>query len=238
MSTSAMTVTEGISTPKPASRPFVITFSGIDGGGKTTQIERLCGRLEALGYRVAQFSFWNHVVFLAEARAKIGDTQQASRAPAGNAIAKNNKNHRVWYLDLIRSGLYVLDTIRLRWLFRTARFEDYDFVIFDRYVYDQLATIYSSNALSRGYGRALLRLSPKPDLAILLDADPSAAFNRKPEYPLEFMYSYRKIFLALRDIIPFLVTIAPSGVEEVESNIAQCLSERLALQAMPVGSEQ
>ncbi len=233
-----MTVLEGASTPKLDSRPFVITFSGIDGGGKTTQIERLSNRLETLGYRVAQFSFWNDVVFWAKTRAKIGDTQQASRVPTDTVIAKNNKNQRVWYLDLIRSGLYILDAARLRWLFRTARLQDYDFVIFDRYIYDQIATIYSSNALFRAYGKALLRLSPEPDLAILLDADPMAAFHRKPEYPPEFMHSYRSTFLALRDIIPSFVTIPPSGVDEVESSIAQCLSDRLALQAIPVGNEQ
>ena len=40
-----------------AARPFVITFSGIDGAGKTTQIEYLSSCLQKLGLRVARLSF-------------------------------------------------------------------------------------------------------------------------------------------------------------------------------------
>jgi thymidylate kinase len=63
-----------------------------------------------------------------------------------------------------------------------------DVVIFDRYIYDQIANIYSPSFAARSYARILLKQTPAPDLAFVLDASPTAAFARKPEYPLEFMH--------------------------------------------------
>ena len=48
-------------TETPLTRPFVITFSGIDGAGKTTQIEYLSSYLENHGLRVLLLSFWDHI---------------------------------------------------------------------------------------------------------------------------------------------------------------------------------
>ena len=62
---------------------------------------------------------------------------------------------------------------------------------------DQLAALPMNRWLTRAYAKTLLRFTPKPDLAYVLDADPKEACARKPEYPLEFMREYRKSYLAL-----------------------------------------
>lgn len=209
----------------PSARPFLITFSGIDGAGKTTQIERLSARLSAQGYRVASFTFWDQVAVLPGLR--TGFSSSVGRRPDVGAagIAKNNKHVRTWYLSAVRSALYAFDLARLRYLSRRLHTREYDVVIFDRYIYDQLATLYSQHALSQAYIRFLLRLAPRPDLAFVLDASPKEAFLRKPEYPLQFMYSYRDIFLKLHEMIPYLVIVPPSSIDETEAAIAHRLSQ-------------
>lgn len=216
----------------PSARPFFITFSGIDGAGKTTQIERLCSRLSAQGYRVASFTFWDQVAFLPGLRTGFSSSAGRGSYAAAVGTGKNNKHIRTWYLSAARSALYALDVARLRYLSRRLHTRDYDVVIFDRYIYDQLATLYSRHALSQVYTRFLLRLAPRPDLAFVLDASPMEAFLRKPEYPLKFMYSYRDTFLQLREAIPYLIVVPPSGVDETEAAIARHLSKHARLSVL------
>ncbi|PYX89259.1 MAG: hypothetical protein DMG67_15455, partial [Acidobacteria bacterium] len=43
-------------------RGFLVTFSGLDGSGKSTQIEHLKHRLAAQGYSSRLLAFWDNVV--------------------------------------------------------------------------------------------------------------------------------------------------------------------------------
>jgi len=206
--------------------PRIVTFSGIDGAGKTTQIDCVSAHLARQGYRVARLTFWDDVAFLSKLRAGVSlAVLQKQPTPSQPAALRNDKNVRTWYLMLVRAAFYLLDALRLRRVVSRLRTEDHDFLIFDRYLYDQLAQIRSRHWLARAYIWLLVGLAPKPEFAFILDASPEEAFARKPEYPLEFMCSYRSAFLRLRAFIPQLLVIAPSSIENVQQLILQRLSE-------------
>ena len=80
---------------------------------------------------------------------------------------RNDKNVRVWYLSLVRAVFYLLDTLRLQWVVRRSRKTAVDYIIFDRYVYDLLVQIGSSNWWTRLYHHTLLTLAPTPQIAFL-----------------------------------------------------------------------
>jgi thymidylate kinase len=201
-------------------RPFLITFSGIDGAGKTTQIEYLSSWLQKQGLRVSLLSFWDNVAVWSKMRAGIGYRSMDSRHAAEQSLApKNNKHVRKWYLTTARSGLYMLDVARLHRLLASEPIRNSDVVIFDRYIYDQIANIYSQSFAARAYARILLKQTPVPDLAFVLDASPTAAFARKPEYPLEFMHRNRRNFLLLQELVPHLMVISEAKTEDVRSEI-------------------
>ena len=220
-----------------AARPFLITFSGIDGAGKTTQIEYVSSCLQKQGLRVLRLSFWDNVAVWSKMRAGVGhralgsghsDRTERSFAP------KNNKHVRKWYLTAARSGLYLLDVARLRRLLARQPIRTCDVVIFDRYIYDQIANIYSPSFAARFYGKMLLKQAPAPDLAFVLDASPTAAFARKPEYPLEFMHQNRRNFLLLRELIPQMIIISDARAEDVRNEIYGHISRsRLVVGALP-----
>jgi thymidylate kinase len=206
----------------PQRRPVVVSFSGIDGAGKSTQIETLHHSLVQSGLTVLRLAFWDNVVFLPQFRAgvshKVLRGELGVGAP-GKPVRRNDKNARKWYLTLARSPFYLLDVLHLLRVVRKARQRDVDVVIFDRYIYDQLANL-SGNLAGRLYGRFLLALAPHPDIAYLLDADPAAAMARKPEYPLEFLREYRRAYFRLGTMVREIVVVPPSDVEGVQRVIA------------------
>jgi thymidylate kinase len=208
-------------------RPFLITFSGIDGAGKTTQIERLTAYLEEQGLDVLKLIFWDDVAIWPNMRAGVGgraanfwnSVQKADPAGGETFTPRNHKHIRNWYLNVARMGLYFLDVVRLHWVLADARIRNSDVVIFDRYIYDQIANVDSQSMLSRIYRRILLWLAPRPDVGLILDASPAAAFARKPEYPLDFVNRNRADFLRLRELDSRLIAIPEDSVENVSTAI-------------------
>lgn len=202
--------------------PFLISFSGIDGAGKTTQIEYLSTFLKEQGLRVLRLSFWDDVAVWSKMRAGVGGrTLDSSHADQmGVSFSpRNNKHVRKWYLSAARAGFYMLDVTRLHRVLASEQVSNADVVIFDRYIYDQIANIDSPLFATRSYSRVLLKQTPIPDLAFVLDASPDAAFARKPEYPLEFMHRNRRTFLQLQKLVPRLIVISDARPEDVRSEI-------------------
>ena len=202
----------------PPHRAQIVTFSGIDGAGKTTQIETAAACLGQMGFRVKRVAFWEDIAVLPKLR--TGVSAQLFRKKPDAIALRHDKNVRTWYLTLVRSFFYALDAFRLRQVANRLRAsQDFDFIIFDRYVYDLLVQVRPRHWLARGYRTVLLALTPLPQKAFVLDASPDEAFKRKPEYPLAFMHEYRREFLALREIVPQMDVIPPATIDEVHQQI-------------------
>jgi hypothetical protein len=71
-----------------------------------------------------------------------------------------------------------------------------------------------------------LRLTPKPDVAYIVDADPQAAHLRKPEYPLEFVRTNRDAYISLSRLVRSITVLAPLCVEETASRIKESISKK------------
>jgi len=207
--------------------PLIVSFSGIDGAGKSTQIQKLREYLGAHGVAVKELAFWDNVVMFPRMRAGFSRRVLQSDGSIGTPekpADRRDKNTQNAPLLLGRSVLHLFDVMNLRRIVNKSKAENSGVVIFDRYIYDQLAALPMQSWWARAFARVLLRVAPKPDLSYVLDADPEVARARKPEYPLEFMRKYRSSYLELRKMAN-LQLIQPGDVEQVHGAIVDYFRE-------------
>jgi thymidylate kinase len=214
-----------------AKRPLLITFSGLDGSGKSTQIENVRQYLAEAKLRVVRLAFWDDAVVCKRYREEFVHKVYGSEKGIGTPdkpVARRDKNMRAWYLSIARHGLYLLDAIHVCEVVARARRGSPDVIIMDRYIYDELVNLPLRNAFSRCFIRAISSLVPKPELALLLDADPQDARARKPEYPVEFMKDARQAYLCVASFVGRLTVIPPGSLDEAKIEVLSALRRMLA----------
>ncbi len=207
---------------------MLVSFSGIDGAGKTTQIEALCSSLDDMGVKYKRYTFWDDVVAFRSLRERASHRIFKGDHGVGSPerpIQRRDKNVVSWYATVSRLCLYILDALKLRRMVSQFKTDYADVLILDRYLYDGLANLPLKNSLVRRYMRLLLRIVPRPDIAFLLDADPHVAISRKPEYPINFVQRNREAYLKVSAIAD-MVVLPPRAVEETAQTILSAILEK------------
>lgn len=202
-----------------------VSFSGIDGAGKSTQIEALRDAAEQAGMRVRIIRFWDEVARLTGVRETSGHKIFKGDKGIGSPdkpITRRDKNVRSWPMACVRLFLYSVDAMSTRLKVKEALRGGADFVIFDRYIYDELANLNLANPLMRAFIRLAMLLVPRPDVSFILDADPVQARARKPEYPLEFIFVNRKAYHDLSRMIGRMTVVPPGSITAVKREVLRC----------------
>jgi len=215
---------------------MLISFSGVDGSGKSTQIEKLCSALQHAGLPVNKLAFWDDVVVGVKYREgfvhKVYKSERGIGAP-GRPVNRRDKNMRGWHLTMARHFLYLADALNLCLVVlrerrqRTGPEAEKDVIVFDRYMYDELANLNLHRGFSRTFARFIHRFIPRPDIAYLLDADPAAAYARKPEYPLDFMSKCRQSYLDLATLLGNMTLVPAQGEPEARLTVLKVAEECL-----------
>jgi thymidylate kinase len=205
-----------------SNRTKFVSFSGIDGSGKSTQIEGLRASAEQAGMRVVMIRFWDDVARLKNLRETTGHKVFKGEKGVGSPEApvnRRDKNVRSWYMTWVRLVLYFVDAWSIRKMVKKTLRSDADLAIFDRYTYDELANLTLSNPFIRAYVRLVMAFVPRPHISYVLDADPVLARARKPEYPLDFLHFNRQAYLTLSRLIGGMTIIPPNPVEDVKRDV-------------------
>jgi thymidylate kinase len=169
-------------------------------------------------------TFWDDVVVLPRFREFV--SHRAFKGDQGigspdKPLSRRDKNVTTWPVTAMRFCLYFADAVNLCLKVRAVAKSDFDVVIFDRYIYDELANLPLHRWAARAFIRVVVALVPNPDVAYVIDADPVAAFARKPEYPLEFLRSNREAYLALSHLTGVITVIEPLPVEAATTRIRE-----------------
>ena len=213
-------------------RAIVVSFSGIDGAGKSTQISMLETCLREAGLRSSLLTFWDDVAAFSHFREFCSHTFFRGDKGVGSPekpIKRRDKNVQSWPAMLLRLFFYLFDAAHLNVVMKKAKSSDFDVVIFDRYLYDELANLPLNRTFIVSYVRFLLKLVPRPDIAYLIDADPAIARQRKPEYPYEFLERNRASYLTLNKIAEEMTIIAPSSITESQWKVVEEFVKKLPI---------
>jgi dTMP kinase len=209
-------------------RGFFVTFEGIEGSGKTTQIERLADRLGA-----------------------GGEPALVTREPGGSPLGRRLRavllgDESIRIDPMAELLLYTADRVQHLIDVVEPALAAGTHVLCDRYMDATLAYQGFARGLDLDLIRALHRRPPldrRPDRTILLDLDPEiglerarrrngergldAAEGRFEREALEFHGRVREGYLALAEAEPFRFRIvdAEETAGPIESRIADLLSD-------------
>lgn len=220
---------------------MLITFSGLDGAGKSTLIEWLTATLEEQHKRVAVFHMNDHIglyAYLRAIRDRItgrphvvpatpplpGPDDQPSGAHGFKHAVRELRRMILWNKPL-RRLIYPLDLL-VFWVYRVyIEKVKKQILVMDRYFYDTLVDV--SDGRHWGWVRLLERITPTPTLAIFLAIDPEESFARKGEYSVEYLRrrweAYRKVFTW----VPSALTLVNDDLGLTQARLRRVVLERL-----------
>jgi len=219
---------------------MLITFSGLDGAGKSTLIE-FVSLMMARQHRTVAILRLNDQVGLYACLRAIRDWlqgQRTSELPPGTPDPRSrHKDHghgvrgamsrlrgAVLWNDTLRRLIYPIDlVIFLAYRAYLERIRG-RVLIMDRYFYDTLVDV--SSGQPRLWLRLLERVTPLPTVPVFLDVTPEESHRRKGEFSVAYLRrryeAYQRVFAR----VPGAVRIANHDLEQTKAALVQAIGDR------------
>lgn len=174
---------------------MVITFSGVDGSGKSTILD---GTAEAISYKYRKrVKVLRHRPSILPILSALRHGKKKAEQLSVAQLPRKGSNRNV-FSSLLRFSWYAIDYVIGQWYVWLVYERRGYVVLYDRYFYDMIADPERTNfRLPASFTRMVSKLIRKPRLNFLLTATPEIIYKRKQELSKEDILVLTKRYRSL-----------------------------------------
>jgi thymidylate kinase len=206
---------------------MIVSFSGLDGAGKSTHIDWLITELQGMGIDIKHIEIYNISIFSIMGRLlNLLSPKKAQNLVneqfGSTGIATRTKR----VLALIRRLSLYLDICLFNTVIQRIAVRGNRWVVCDRYYYDAVAQLFYLGMCTREFYEKALRRITDPDVPILILVDPEVAYSRKPEYDYSYFRTKDSIYREMAKRHKELQVVESRGRTETQTRIMEIILKK------------